>query len=61
MSSSGECACGGTCSCNSAETTVDTVELTRDEYIARLENYLQDLKAEIASVTEELESLRVTG
>lgn len=56
MSNDHECACGGSCGCNSAES--ETVELTRDEYVTRLENYLRDLKAEIAMVEQELASLR---
>jgi|YNPNPStandDraft_1061719.scaffolds.fasta_scaffold17940_2 hypothetical protein len=55
-----ECACGGTCGCGShAEET--TVYLSREEYIARLEQYLLDLKAEIAAVEAELVELRQTA
>lgn len=58
MSNDHECACGGSCGCNSAEYENDVVELSRDEYVVRLENYLRDLKAEIVAVEQELESLR---
>jgi len=51
------CACGGNCSCNS-ESQVTRVYLTRDEYVARLEQYLVDLKAEIQAVEAELLELR---
>jgi ribosomal protein L29 len=33
--------------------------LTREEYTARLEQYLEDLKAEIVAVEAELAELRV--
>lgn len=59
MSGDHECACGGSCGCNSAEEEV--VELSRDEYVTRLENYLRDLKAEIVMVEQELASLRETA
>jgi len=58
MSSDHECACGGSCGCNSVQD--ETIELSRDQYIARLENYLRDLKAEIVQVEQELASLRET-
>lgn len=58
MSHEHECACGGSCGCQTAEIDNEVVELTRDEYIVRLENYLRDLKAEIAAVELELQSLR---
>ena len=58
MSSDHECACGGSCGCQTAEVETDVVELSRDEYIVRLENYLRDLKAEIIAVEQELVSLR---
>lgn len=51
------CACGGNCSCQD-DPTANTMYLTREEYIARLERYLQDLKAEIISVEKELAELR---
>jgi hypothetical protein len=51
-----ECACGGACGCQDAENEV--IELSRDEYIVRLENYIRDLKAEMAAVEQELEGLR---
>jgi len=59
MSGDHECACGGSCGCNSVEEEV--VELSREDYIARLENYLRDLKAEIVMVEQELASLRETA
>jgi hypothetical protein len=37
---------------------VTRVYLTRDEYVARLEQYLVDLKAEIQAVEAELLELR---
>jgi hypothetical protein len=58
MSHDHECACGGACGCQDAEFENEVVELTRDEYVVRLENYLRDLKAEIAAVELELQSLR---
>jgi len=57
MSHEHECACGGACGCNHAEEE-EIVELSRDQYVTRLENYLQDLKAEIISVEQELATLR---
>ena len=57
MSQEHECACGGACGCNHAEEE-EIVELSRDQYVTRLENYLQDLKAEIISVEQELATLR---
>jgi hypothetical protein len=50
------CACGGSCGCRGEQT--ETVELTKDAYILRLEAYLGDLKAEIISVERELSQLR---
>lgn len=50
------CACGGACGCR--DETYETVELTKEAYIARLEAYLKDLRAEIASVERELDQLR---
>ena len=35
-----------------------TQYLTREDYVSRLEQYLDDLKAEIKAVEEELASLR---
>ena len=55
--SSHTCACGGSCGCNSSEQG-EQVYLTREEYIARLEQYLVDLKAEIVAVEAELEKMR---
>ena len=59
MSSEQECACGGSCGCNTADE--DVIELSRDQYTLRLENYLRDLKAEIQMVEQELASLRETA
>ena len=59
---SGEtCACGGSCGCGNHGHDHAEVYLTREEYIARLEQYLIDLKAEIQAVEEELLSLRETA
>jgi hypothetical protein len=55
----GSCACGGSCGCGGHDE--QQVYLTREEYIARLEQYLQDLKAEIGSVESELAELRQTA
>lgn len=53
------CSCGGNCGCNEdAQFSGGQVYLTRDEYIVRLEQYLGELKAEIASVEGELAELR---
>jgi len=52
-----ECGCGGNCSCGGHE-HVSQVYLTREEYVARLEQYLVDLKAEIQAVEEELVQYR---
>ena len=54
---SSTCACGGNCACQS-EQSGQQVYLTPAEYVARLEQYLADLKAEIVSVEAELASLR---
>jgi hypothetical protein len=51
------CACGGSCGCQSSQN--EPVSLTREEYIARLEQYLNDLKAEIVAVEMELERLQI--
>jgi hypothetical protein len=51
------CACGGNCGCGNSQ-QAETVYLTREEYTARLEQYLLDLKAEIVSVEKELLSLK---
>jgi hypothetical protein len=51
------CACGGNCSCQTSG-QAETIYLTREEYIERLEHYLVDLKAEIASVESELMELK---
>ncbi len=50
------CGCGGNCGCSGEHGGM--VELTKDEYILRLEEYLRDLKAEIEAVERELHSLR---
>ncbi len=55
-----ECACGGSCGCGN-HTEQTTMYLSREEYIARLEQYLLDLKAEIAAVEAELAELRQTA
>ncbi len=60
----GTCACGGTCGCGGhghAEQSEEVVYLTREEYIARLEEYLGELKAEIQAVEAELTQLRETA
>lgn len=54
------CACGGSCGCGGHDHQAQEVYLTREEYIARLEQYLVDLKAEIQSVENELVELRQT-
>ncbi len=59
MHSDGEtCACGGSCSCGGHAEETPQVFLTREEYIQRLEAYLEDLKAEIEAVNHELADLR---
>ena len=55
--SSHTCACGGNCSCQTSG-EVREVYLTREEYVARLEQYLVDLRAEIVSVEAELAELK---
>lgn len=57
----GTCACGGSCGCGGHDHNTQEVYLTRDEYIARLEQYLVELKAEIQSVENELVELRQTA
>ncbi len=53
------CACGGTCSCGQGHTDeAEEIELTREEYVLRLEQYLRDLHAEIVLVERELEMLK---
>ena len=56
-SSTHTCACGGNCGCQD-EQSVERIYLTRDEYVARLEDYLLRLKNEIVSVEDELEKLK---
>lgn len=55
------CACGGSCGCGGHEHQAQEVYLTRDEYVARLEQYLVELKAEIEAVEAELVELRQTA
>ncbi len=57
----GTCACGGSCGCGGHDHNSEEVYLTREEYIARLEQYLVDLKAEIQAVEAELSGLRETA
>ncbi len=57
----GTCACGGSCGCGGHGNHVEEVFLTREQYIARLEQYLVDLKAEIQAVETELVELRQTA
>jgi hypothetical protein len=57
----GTCACGGTCGCGGHHDQVEEVFLTKDQYIARLEQYLVELKAEIQAVEAELVELRQTA
>ena len=58
----GTCACGGSCGCGGhAQENEEAVYLTRDEYLARLEQYMVELKAEIHSVETELMELRQTA
>lgn len=54
------CACGGTCGCGGHhdQHEEDVVYLTREEYIARLEQYLAELKTEIQAVESELAEIR---
>lgn len=52
------CACGGTCGCGGHH-QADMVP--KEEYVARLEQYLVDLKTEIVAVEAELAELRETA
>ena len=61
MAEHGGCGCGGSCGCGNHSSSSQEVYLTREEYIARLEQYLEDLKAEIRSVEAELAELRETA
>ncbi len=54
----GSCACGGSCGCGGHGHQVEEVYLTREDYIARLEQYLVELKAEVSAVETELAELR---
>jgi hypothetical protein len=47
------CACGGSCGCQDNEQS-QQVYLTPEQYTVRLEQYLVELKAEIAAVEQEL-------
>ncbi len=55
----GGCSCGGSCGCGNHSSS--EVYLTREEYVARLEQYLQDLKDEIRAVEAELTGLKQTA
>lgn len=55
------CACGGSCGCGGQGHHAEEIYLTREEYIARLEQYLLELKAEIQAVESELVELRQTA
>lgn len=56
------CACGGTCGCGGHhDQQEEVVYLTREEYVARLEEYLTELKSEIQNVEAELAELRQTA
>lgn len=57
----GSCACGGSCGCGGHGHQAEEIFLTREQYIARLEQYLVDLKAEIQAVEAELVELRQTA
>lgn len=61
MSEGSTCACGGNCSCGDHTDEAPRVFLTREEYVQRLEHYLEDLKAEIEAVERELADLRQTA
>ncbi|MFN7035264.1 MAG: hypothetical protein ACK4SN_02770 [Bellilinea sp.] len=50
------CGCGGNCGCSAEHG--DMIALTRDDYIARLEQYLRDLKTEMEAVERELNLLK---
>jgi hypothetical protein len=52
------CACGGNCGCQNSQ-QAETVSMTREEYAARLEQYLLELKAEIVAVEKELLGLKI--
>jgi hypothetical protein len=57
----GSCACGGSCGCGGHADKSEEVFLTREQYIARLEQYLMELKGEISAVETELAELRQTA
>jgi hypothetical protein len=52
------CACGGSCGCGNGH---QAEYISREDYIARLEQYLGDLKAEIQAVEAELAEMRQTA
>lgn len=56
----GSCACGGNCGCGENGHS-HQVFLSREEYVARLEQYLLELRAEIQAVEMELSELRQTA
>jgi hypothetical protein len=58
MAENDGCACGGSCGCGGHDHAAQEVYLTREEYVARLEQYLEDLKSEIRSVEAELAELK---
>lgn len=58
MTEEANCCCGGSCGCGGHADETERVYLTREEYIQRLEEYLEDLKAEIEAVNGELAELR---
>jgi hypothetical protein len=55
--SSHTCACGGSCGCQ-ADDQIEQTFLTREEYVAQLEDYLLQLKKEIVSVEDALAQLK---
>lgn len=61
MTDEANCCCGGSCGCGGHADEPEQVYLTREEYIQRLEEYLEDLKAEIEAVNNELAELRQTA
>jgi hypothetical protein len=54
------CACGGNCGCQNDEQNEQTY-LTREEYVAEMEEYLVRLKKEIVSVEDTLAQLKQTA
>lgn len=53
------CACGGSCGCGHHDEQENTETMSREEYLARLQQYLSDLKAEIRAVEGEIASLQL--